>query len=388
MTYTLDQLQKAWNKLIADSKFERLFKDMDTRLNPRSDAYQTFLQLSSRYCSTYRDAVGKGIISQENAQLSFNQISNGLIELIKNLQQEDISTEASNHQHPLDVLAQQLDVKVLLTPLYLVNCNRSKAFLDFNKSYRKWKEKEQGFQFYYILACPTQEPEGFTERVIYEIMGKMEEDHRNTIHYPRSAGNERVLIDPLPFELDLQDSKEAFKKYFARRFNLGNTDFETYLNTGLTSLKVDYIITALSVTAKDLYTYQLEEYLQWLMDCFSTIEGRAPKFLFFFVISLKNAFKEKIRPDDLEALESVRALVAQNNEHATLVSKLPPVPADDLEDWLEKLGNIPQIQKDQIIETIAAGLSPEESERFLSEDKLLNMEHIEDFQERVYKFHR
>lgn len=190
--------------------------------------------------------------------------------------------------------------------------------------------------------------------------------------------------------LTVRDSREKFKKYFADRFDLGSTGFEDYLRTGLPQLRWEYVATALSVNAGDWDPDLAEVYLQWLMDAFDEPAGPTPTFLFFFVIWLQHAhFPERIRADHREALDSVKQLVERNEQRATLISPLPPVPAADLEEWLQKLSDqVTQVQKNDIIQALAAQLNDEERARFEAEERLLDMERVEDLQQRVWEMHR
>lgn len=389
MPAPLDSLKSTWKNCIANNAFGQLFSEMNAQLNKSCSNYNTYISIQGRYHDAYSSEM-QGAISYENAQVTYGQTKKSLLQLIDLLTPEDLAPNSTNSEDLLDALARALEVKIPLLPKHLVNCDRKPAVKSFRRSFGSWKEKARAFQFYFILACPTQEPEGFTERAIYEIMGEEEDQHQALFNYPRQE-NGRVRIERLPLGFTTQDSKEAFKKYFSNRFTLGNTSFEDYLRTGLPNLNWEYIATTLSITAQDWDAEVVVDYLQWLMDSFSTVETRTSNFLFFFVIPLKNAHEPaKIRRDDLETLKSIEQLVEKNADCATLIAALPPVEAVEFEYWLEDLAEAPQTKKDEIIQTIVGRLSPEEKVQFedTNKDKPLNMEHIEDFQARVYKFHK
>lgn len=385
MSTPLLQLRKTWKNYLAEDKWSPLFTEMQAQL--QGDAANILIHQRGRHQATYEKEM-KGTIAAPEAGLVYSQVRDALIYLIDQLTENDIGSGPAT-EDPLDLLVRELPIEIPLTPLYLVNCDRRRSLRFFRKCFGRWQDAPCHFQFYYLLACPTQEPEGFAERLVYELAGAYTDTHHHSINYRRSDGDERVRIEPLPIGLTLNDSKEGFKKYFAERFNLGNTSFEDYLRTGLPHLQWKYVATALSITAGDWDPDILEDYMQWLMDAFLEAEGQTPTFLFFMVVWLKNAhFPEKIRRYDHEALDSVKDLVQQNKEYATLISPLPPVPADDLEEWLEKLGGVSQVQKNNIIRTIADRLQGEELTRFQSPDKLLDMERIENLQERVWHIHQ
>lgn len=390
MTYSLDQLKKSWNKYLEDGAFEQLFDAMKAHLNSESDRYSDYTKLRGRHSTNYNSEMSN-TLSTADISIEKNRISASLLDLIKKLTPADLATGSASNApgaDPLDALAQQLEVHTSLSLLHLVNCDRREAVRSFNRSYGRWQEAQRAFQFYYILACPTQEPEGFSARIIYQLLHDNEERHQHSLNYRRHPDTGRVRIEDLPVSFTLKNCQEAFKKYFAERFGLGNTSFEEYLQTGLPRLQWEHVTTVMKISTQAWDPELIQNYLQWLMDCFVTINTHAPNFLFFFVISVKNAHhKEKVRRADREVLDTIGDLVASNTEHATLINALPPVEAAYFEDWLEDICQPDQQLKNKIIDTIAQKLSPEEMEQFQTEDKLLNMEHLQDFQKRVYKFH-
>ncbi len=384
MPAPLDSLKSTWIKYIVENAFDKLFRDMNAQLNKDSKSvYNDFIAIQSRHNDIF-NRENKGIISLAELQIGKNQINETLLNFINSLQPEHIAPNSAAYEDALDTLASNLEPRSGFMPLlYLVNCDRKTAKETFEDRFESLKVQARAFQFYFILACPTQEPESFSERTIYEIMSEDEDEYQTLLKYPRDA-NGRVKIELLP------TSKEAFKKYFSKSFMLGDTSFEDYLRTGLSNLNWENIAIPLTITAQD-WNARLVDYLQWLMDSFSALETRSPNFLFFFVITLKNAHEtDKIHPKYKETYQSIKQLVEKNTNYATLIDTLPPVETEYFEEWLEKLAKPPQAKKNEIIKTIVERLSPEERAQFEdpNKDKPLNMEHIEDFQARVYKFHK
>jgi len=387
MTQHLPALQKEWEALLANNKWSPLFAGMQQHLNSHSEAGKTLLQLRSRHSKVYTEEM-LGTVSNTDANLEYNRIRKSLLDLLGLLTPEDLGAD-NPAEDPLDALVRALRVEMpLSTPLFLVNCNRRPEWRFFRRSFSTRQQECCRFQFYFILACPTQEPEGFAERVVYELLGEHADTHHLSIRYRRRHDGERLRIEPLPMGATLRDAREAFKTYFAERFELGGADFDDFLQRRLPALQDDFVATALHLTAGDWDPFIVDEYLQWLMDRFTLAENPRPTFLFFFIVSLKNAHQpDKIRRDDLEVLQSVEKLVTQNAARATLISPLPPVPTDDLEEWLEKLGQVTQAEKNALLQALANKLDAEQAER-LHREKLLDMEPIEDLQERIYRIHR
>jgi hypothetical protein len=89
-------------------------------------------------------------------------------------------------------------------------------------------------------------------------------------------------------------------------------------------------------------------------------------------------------------MAGVKALVDAREEgrDARLIAPLPPVPATDLETWLERLGtDIGEDNKRRVIELLASRLKDDEL-AWYNANKVFNMERIEDFQAKVYHAHK
>jgi hypothetical protein len=384
MPAPLDSLKSTWKNCIANNAFGQLFREMNAQLNKSSSNYNIFISIQAQYSDIYIKDM-QNAVSYTDAQVAYGKTKNSLLQLIDLLNPDDIAPNSAACEDVLDTLARNLKPRSGLMPLlYLVNCDRIKAKEIFDNRFESLKQQARTFQFYFILACPTQEPDSFSERTIYEIMGEDEDQNQAVLKYPRHENN-RVQIESLP------TSKEEFKKYFSKSFTLGNTSFEDYLRTELPNLNWEKIAIPLSITALE-WNAKVVDSLQWLINSFSAVETRSPNFLFFFVITLKNAHEtDKIHPKYKETLQSIKQLVEKNADCATLIDTLPPVETEDFEGWLEKLAKPPQAKKNEIIKTIVEQrLTDEEKAQFEDSSKgnPLNMEHIEDFQARVYKFHK
>lgn len=196
MPTPLAQLRQNWKNLLSGNKWSALFEDMQARL--RGEAASRLILLRSRHHDTHQKRM-QGTLSEADANAEFNRIREALIHLIGQLTEEDMGSGGA--EDPLDALVRELRIEIPLTPLYLVNCNRRHSLRFFRRCFGRWQETPCGFQFYYILACPTQEPEGFAERLVYELAGQCADSHLHSVNYRRSGGEERVRIEPLPLGL-------------------------------------------------------------------------------------------------------------------------------------------------------------------------------------------
>ena len=384
---TLRELKESANTLIGKSDFEGVFELLSKRLDPMRPAFIDLIQLSSRYNRVFKDDMN-GVVSRENAGLEYNQILQALVQLVRKLVEDDLGA-GGDLDDPLDIEARKLQVEIPITPLLLVNCNRRKPIRFFWRAFSLYLERERRFQFYFLPSCPSQEPEGFAERTIQELLEKELDKATQSFDF-RCRADERLMVETLPIGLNLSGSQKAFKTYFAERFGLANSGatFEEYLRTGLPKLPWQYVATTFKITASDWDDELLPAYISWIMDTFANTGPDIPAFIFFFVITVKNAHREDtLRGDLRDALKSVRQLAEARPEEATLIEPLPPVPADDLEEWLDKLGDVSTDQKRTIIDLIAARLKDEE-EAWFRQTREFNMERIEDFQKKVYHNHK
>lgn len=296
-------------------------------------------------------------------------------------------------------LARKLPVDILLTPLSLVDCDRSEARRSFWRVFNDCDAQNRRFHFCFLPCCPTQQPEGFAERIVHELVDyELDNDHATLDHRRRSCqGEERLLTEPLPLGRNVEVSKKKFKKYFAERFGLDSEQvFEDYLRTGLPALPWKYVVTAFRIVDEDWDDALLRPYLQWLMDTFSATGPDVPNFIFFFIVKIKHAHRDG--PSNRaarEVMEGIEALVAARGKDpadgpadAALIKPLPPVPDEDLEKWMDRLSDhILNDYKQQVIRLLAAQLAGDEEKQYEKERKF-NMERIEDFQLKVYEAHK
>lgn len=382
----LRQHKIRWRKLIGKNRFPDLFADMSERLDPNSAFFNQLIHNNSRYVATHQKEMG-GLITSEAAELGYNQVRLALLTIIEALAPEDLG-RGGTLVDALDEQLAQLKVKYPLTPLYLVNCDRQQNSRKFKKIFRGWEADRRHYQFYFALGCPSQEPEGFAERIVFEVMEMMADNHGDSIDYPRVAGSERLAIPPLPLGLTLRDAQEKFKKYLAERFDLGDQDFAYFLDHHLPARRESYLVFPFSIVAGDWEPDLMEEYLPWLMDNFSRPGGKGPTCLFIFVLWLKHAHApERIRYER-EVLESMQELIAEHEDRAGYLYPFKEVPRYYLEEWFQKVADVDQSEIDRILDLFCERLSEAELARYRTEDRLLDMERIEAIQERIWTLHR
>ncbi len=266
--------------------------------------------------------------------------------------------------------------------IYLVNCNREEVADDFWEAFDLKLDSEQLFQFYFITACPTQQPDSFTERMIMEIILDELDEEEDAILFLRNSDN-RLVLEDLPLGRNLVRSQKAFEKYFSQRFELGERTMSEYLETGLPKLGYDYVVTVFEVFA-DKWKEFMIEYLDWIICQFKSTNKETPTFLFFFVTYIYDIHKETVKQEYETIKSQIQALQLQHLEVASLLRNLKPVPRHLVESWLRDLGERNQAKIEEVIDTLVTGLKQEAAKQY-QHDKTLNMTDIERFQELVYK---
>lgn len=286
----------------------------------------------------------------------------------------------------LEGLVRQLTIDQDVGEIHLVNCDREPPARAFWKAFDEFTGRNNRFQFYFIVACPSQQPDSFAERMVYELIIEELEEQVGAMHYVRRPDSRRMKIEDLPLGRNLANSQREFKKYFSRRFGFGDseTPFEEYLQTGLPKLQYEYVATALDLNAGRWDAALMKEYLAWIMDMFSGTPANVPHFVFFFVIFLRNVHVQPLQGAEKAVFEDIGSIVGENLHRATLISELVPVPAALLEDWIRDLGEHSQSRIEDVVKAIVAELSPEKQAKF-QQDKLLDMTDIQRFQSLIYK---
>jgi hypothetical protein len=276
----------------------------------------------------------------------------------------------------------QLSITENIGAIHLVNCNREAVADNFWEAFDLKLNSEIPFQFYFVAACPTQQPDSFTERMIIEIILDELDEEEDAILCLRGT-NHRLILEDLPLGRNLQRSQKAFAKYFSQRFELGDKTMEQYLETGLPKLEYDYIATVFEVFS-DKWKDFSKEYLNWIIEQFKSPNEKVPTFLFFFVVYIYDLHKDTVKKE-LEAIKfEIQALQLQHLEVATLLKTLTPVPRNLVETWVRDLGERNQAKVEEVVDTLVSGLRQEARKQY-DKDKTFDMTDIERFQELVFK---
>ncbi len=279
-----------------------------------------------------------------------------------------------------------IDVGTNVGELFLVNVDRLPPRNIFWDAFDENLERKNPFQFYFVLACPTQQPNSFAERMIYELVIEELEEEMDAINYVRQQESRRVKVEDLPLGRNLRNSQREFKKYFARRFGLTDSEtmFEDYIKTGLPKLEYQYVATVFDLNASKWDESFMNDYLQWIVDTFSNTHDAVPTFLFFFAIFLRDAHVNPLPPGEKKIVDSIQGVINRNEQKCSLINQLTPVETGLVADWIRDLGEQNESKIEDLVKLIIAGL-PEDKKAKFEKSNLLDMSDIERFQEIIYK---
>lgn len=355
---------------------EGLRKQMDIsirRLNALREAY-----------AIQSDPNLKFTLEQQIAQLEVE------INDLKSQIQEAYGLAAIDSNSLLEQKIRELSVNIesRVGELFLVNVDRVPPRNRFWEAFDEHLERKNPFQFHFVLACPTQEPDSFAERMVYELVIEELEEEMDAINYVRRSGSRRVKLENLPLGRNLRIAQREFKKYFVSRFGMTDSDtaFEDYIQTGLPKLEYQYVATVFQLNASDWDADLMEAYLHWIMEMFhvENTHDAVPIFLFFFAINLRDAHVEPLPAQQKKIVESIQRVINRNQDRCSLINQLMPVASDLVADWIRGLGEQNESKIQDLVKLIVAGL-PEDKQSAYNKSQTLDMTDIERFQEIVYK---
>jgi len=355
------------------------------------EGLQKQLTISTQRLNALREAYA--IQSDPNLKFTLEQqIAQLEVEILGVKKQIEASygISAINSSTLLEQKIRELSVSVesRIGELFLVNVDRVPPRDRFWSAFDEHIERRNPFQFHFVLACPTQEPDSFAERMVYELVIEELEEEMDAINYVHRPDSRRVRLENLPLGRNLRVAQREFKKYFVNRFGMSDaeTAFEDYIRTGLPKLEYQYVATVFQINANEWNAKLMEDYLQWIMDVFhvDNTHDEVPTFLFFFAVNLQDAHVNPLPAKQQKVVESIQRIINKNRDRTSLINQLTPVSEDWVADWIRNLGEQNESKIQDLVKLIIAGL-PEEKQSKYQQSKLLDMTDIERFQEIVYK---
>jgi hypothetical protein len=330
-TMTLQDLKNDLRNWVAADKLEIALEQLIKCLS-EPEHLNMAIMLKSRH-TTFR----KSSISGVTEINELNLIKNDTLKLIGELREADIRPPQSALQEAVATLGIGT-----LGKAFLVNCNRTEQRQTFKRHFRT--HQKQPFQFYFIVGCPKQAPDDFTENLIYEIVDRFaagDTDAVDMVTDKKSVYSEKVeraVMQKLPIGGDCANSIALFKKdYFSPRllkFGLQDISIEDFVKLKKTQLPFKYMIFTLELNANTWREEgeEMTEYVKWIIQQFHVNGGENPSFLFFFVVNMPNAHTK----EDAVVMSAIEHIHQTFEESCRLTIKdMSPVALDHIESWFE-----------------------------------------------------
>jgi len=285
-----------------------------------------------------------GLIEPKEQRRQTAIIEDGLIDLIKELKDADLKPDMGDLEKDIKMLGLKN-----LSKCALVDCDRRPPLTDFRTAFKR--NRKLPYQFYFITGCPTQQPNSFAERIIYDMLDDSLDSDDSPIHYeqePFVVDNrtiQRVRVTRLPYNdlYDLSDNQCRFRKYFAARlqhFNQVPISLEDMIANPSERLQYRFFTFVFKIDVEEWdWTPELAEYIDWLIETFKSNRSTPPTFQFLFVLDIARAHLKK-RP---HVEMGIKALLSKHNNEefspCVRIEKLDPVSVDDLKHWFRKRTN-------------------------------------------------
>ena len=400
----LTQLQNELRKMAVDHIDQALERLIDV-LDAASTFYNEALQLQGRLKELRRNE-RLGVITNDEIEVRLNRIRAAYLDIVNALEKHDIQLGvlSESDQPLLDQLLDPPTIKQLIkdlepevnvaSTLYYVNCNRENSLDYVFDFFADFYDQQKPYQFYFFSACSTQRAKSFSERMVYEIEGYLEDldELDQAFRYWPTPKDERVTPFELPVGRNLRTSQIKFKKLLGEKLEFtGNHTIESYLKTGQPVM--DYKAIAMSFVYRETdWKDFIPDYFQWIVETFSKakVQADCPTFLFFFAIDVMDI--HSIPPEELSDLkrkifDELESLVSANVQSTVHLSRLMPVHKKEVKAWLTKLGTDNDAMQERLIQLMVSQqtLSKKDRQQYIR-DQRINMDDIELFQKWLLQY--
>lgn len=304
-------------KKLAEGELEEALFEWVQWVNTANDAelLKTAIALQSRYSKLESNKV-KGIISQDNFNLEYNQIVDGLLDLLNNQSQSNLL-----HLH------------------HSYTCDRGPQTQAFNAQIQAFPDRK--VQFFYLYGGDLHLHTGMFRRIVLDLEGR-------SLDYLNSslAAACKVRAIEITFEgyEPLEDYKTELLKGIFAAFALQPNQLGPILNRRLNDILQaspllrdlggsDYVCVYINIDKYSWYTDHTPEAARWFMEefCNCVLQPGQPRFMFFFSVE----FEEE---DDILA-QDVRDKM-DDNPNIQALPELNKVALSDIDRWLGKYKKI------------------------------------------------
>lgn len=359
---TFSDFQKQLRKYVADDNIVGCLEALQNRVLDTAGVQDDMILAQSRYRQNEK-AHNRGGISEDEYRRETARINTALLDLIATLQAKDLRDDNAQLR---DALA-DLNLPPM-PPLALVNCNREQAFVAFEQAFEQQGERPS--QFYFFAGCPTQKPDSFSERIVYEVFHEVFNNNKMAVFYETVEDKldartvERLFIRPLPFKklAPIESSQTLFQTTLDEIFGLyrrqlppeyGDLTALQLANLPEHQLPIQLFTIAFRIDFAELHcSPKLCEYLRWIVTTFHQRRHRPPAFQFVFVVHA-SGHHHTPHPSAVELRTFIQALNAElcggdptAAPTCAWVEQFPPPNAESLYHWLRlRFKNNPDLPK-------------------------------------------
>lgn len=277
----------------------------------------------------------------------------------------------------------QLKIDEVMGRIHLVNCNRTDLRDAFEAGFDARTAADCREHYYFLSACRTQMPPSLGERMIYELLGGLMDEHQEAVHIRTNPkNNERVKIESLPLGYSLEKSQTLFRDFCARWFGWpDHLEFEQAIRQNiLPGPRFRYAVLVLEFSKKEWKPF-MTEYLAWIRQSFAARAPGGPVLLVFLVGYHPNLHDSRDEKSS-QILNAIDQYCADKTDSGHFYP-LEAVDLSDLFDWFGDLGVHNNARIQPLLETLIADMTEAERIQYLNRE-LLNMDRIELIQEMVF----
>ncbi|MBK8042368.1 MAG: hypothetical protein IPK21_06700 [Haliscomenobacter sp.] len=223
-----------------------------------------------------------------------------------------------------------------LPKAYLYTCDR---MAEFGKLLAHKKKVGNRHQFYFILSCPTQQPDTLVRHfVFYQLENELTGDGDSTIHFSRETNFEAIkihLLGDYPTKIKLMNT-------WIGQLPINGTpvsDWHTlpdFVQHKLPEYRYTHVISAFECSIDGLDKETLEALIEPWMGIFNSESAQDPLCLFFFIIKAPEIHlpnREGAETRTQEVIQYIRSLPESHNQ-VCLIDQIGPVDRRPVEDWL------------------------------------------------------
>jgi hypothetical protein len=218
-----------------------------------------------------------------------------------------------------------------LPELYRVNCDRE-HYLELLRTHNRSHDRHL---VYFILACPKQEPLGLIKHFVFDLI-EANGSNDTSLKFKREKAEERSIS--IGTTVGKYTQIEDLRKEWLALFKKEDSDFESFISSGLPEQNLQYAIHAFDAYLDELKRENFESLVSSFLEAFKLKASKGPKCIFFFVINAPDYYQDSdLEPEELSILQYLKDLSNTASNRVLFVESLPRVELRYLNKWIQKV---------------------------------------------------